>query len=105
MAYLQELNANQLKIDLRFVRDITRNSANASIVKAIIALGHSLGLEVLAEGVEDAGQARFLRSLHCDLMQGYLLSKPLSVDDMTSFLRGYGPMRLPTEDESLSTIP
>jgi len=104
MAYLQELNANQLKIDLRFVRDITRNSANASIVKAIIALGHSLGLEVLAEGVEDAGQARFLRSLHCDVMQGYLLSKPLSVDDMTGFLRGYGPMRLPTEDESLSTI-
>ena len=104
MAYLQELNANQLKIDLRFVRDITHNGANASIVKAIIALGHSLGLEVLAEGVEDAGQARFLRSLHCDVMQGYLLSKPLSVDDMTSFLRGYGPMHLPTEDESLSTI-
>ena len=104
MAYLQELNANQLKIDLRFVRDITRNSANASIVKAIIALGHGLGLEVLAEGVEDAGQARFLRSLQCDVMQGYLVSKPLSGEDFQAFMASYGPMRLPTEDESLSTI-
>lgn len=104
MAYLQELNANQLKIDLRFIRDITQNSANASIVKAIVALGHSLGLEVLAEGVEDAGQARFLRSLHCDAMQGYLLSKPLSGEELSAFMASYGPMRLPTEDESLSTI-
>ncbi|MBP7204536.1 MAG: EAL domain-containing protein [Propionivibrio sp.] len=104
MAYLQELDANQLKIDLRFVRDITRNSANASIVKAIIALGHGLGLEVLAEGVEDAGQARFLRSLQCDVMQGYLVSKPLSGEDFQAFMASYGPMRLPTEDESLSTI-
>lgn len=104
MAYLQELNANQLKIDLRFVRDITRNSANASIVKAIVALGHGLGLEVLAEGVEDTGQARFLRSLQCDVMQGYLVSKPLSGPDFQKFMAGYGPMRLPTDDESLSTI-
>ena len=104
MAYLQELNANQLKIDLRFVRDITRNSANASIVKAIVALGHGLGLEVLAEGVEDTGQARFLRSLQCDVMQGYLVSKPLSGPDFQKFMASYGPMCLPTEDESLSTI-
>ena len=86
------------------MRDVTRNSANASIVKAIIALGHGLGLEVLAEGVEDAGQARFLRSLQCDVMQGYLVSKPLSGEDFQAFMASYGPMRLPTEDESLSTI-
>ncbi len=104
MAYLQELSAHQLKIDLRFVRDITRNSANASIVKAIVALGHSLGLEVLAEGVEDTGQARFLRSLQCDAMQGYLLSRPLSADDLSVFMAAYGPMHLPLENESLSTI-
>ena len=104
MAYLQELSAHQLKIDLRFVRDITRNSANASIVKAIVALGHSLGLEVLAEGVEDIGQARFLRSLQCDSMQGYLLSRPLSADDLSVFMAAYGPMHLPLENESLSTI-
>lgn len=91
LAYLQQLKVHKLKIDLSFVRDVTTNSGNASIVKAVIALGHSLGLEVIAEGVEEDVQARYLHSLQCDVIQGYLISRPLPVEDMTHFLQTYRP--------------
>ncbi len=86
LAYLQQLDVHKLKVDMSFVRDMTRNSGNASIVKAVIALGHSLGLEVIAEGVEELEQADLLRSLHCDVIQGYLVSRPLPAEEMTHFL-------------------
>ena len=104
LAYLQELDVDKLKIDIAFVRDVTTNSGSASIVKAIIALGHSLGLEIVAEGVETPGQARYLRSLQCDVMQGYLISKPLPADEMTRFLVAYAPTQIPVENEALSTL-
>ena len=91
LAYLQQLDVDKLKVDMSFVRDMTTNSGNASIVTAVIALGHSLGLEVIAEGVEDAEQARHLRALHCDVMQGYLVSHPLPADQMTRFLTAHLP--------------
>ncbi|SDX38446.1 PAS domain S-box-containing protein/diguanylate cyclase (GGDEF) domain-containing protein [Allochromatium warmingii] len=84
--YLQRIAAQKLKIDLSFVRDMTTNSSNASIVRAIIALGHSLGLNVLAEGVESSEQADYLLALGCDAIQGYLISRPLPVDEITAFL-------------------
>lgn len=58
------------KIDLSFVCDVTTNSGNASIVRAVIALGHRPGLGVIAEDVEEEGQARYLHSLQCDVIQG-----------------------------------
>jgi len=76
---------------MSFVRDMTSNRGNASIVKAIIALGHSLGLEVVAEGVEEAEQASYLRSLQCDAIQGYLISRPMPAEDMAGFLASYRP--------------
>ena len=91
MAYLQQLAVHKLKIDYSFVRDMTQNSGNASIVKAVIALGHSLGLDVIAEGVETEEQASYLRSLECDAMQGYLISRPLSVEAITKFLTKFSP--------------
>jgi EAL domain-containing protein (putative c-di-GMP-specific phosphodiesterase class I) len=94
LAYLQQLDVHKLKVDMSFVRDMTRNSGNASIVKAVIALGHSFGLEVVAEGVEDREQALYLRALNCDTIQGYLVSRPLSADDMTRFLASFEPMTL-----------
>ena len=60
----------------------------------MIALGHSFGLEVVAEGVEDREQALYLRALNCDTIQGYLVSRPLSADDMTRFLASFEPMTL-----------
>jgi diguanylate cyclase (GGDEF)-like protein/PAS domain S-box-containing protein len=89
LAYLQQLKVHKLKIDMSFVREMLKNSGNAAIVKAVIALGQSLGLEVIAEGVEEAAQARYLRELGCDAMQGYLFSKPLSAEDTTAFLAGF----------------
>jgi EAL domain-containing protein (putative c-di-GMP-specific phosphodiesterase class I) len=91
LAYLQQLEVHKLKIDLSFVRDVTTNSGNASIVRAVIALGHSHGLEVIAEGVEEEDQARYLKSLQCDVIQGYLISRPLPTDEMTRFLQSFRP--------------
>jgi len=104
LAYLQQLEVHKLKVDMAFVRNMTTNSGNASIVKAVIAMGHSLGLEVIAEGVESPGQARYLRSLQCDVIQGYLISKALPADEMTRFLSSFSPTRLPVENEALSTL-
>ena len=89
LAYLQQLKVHKLKIDMSFVRDMMKNSSNAAIVKAVIALGQSMGLEVIAEGVEEVEQARFLRDLGCDVMQGYLLSRPLPADQIGDFLARY----------------
>ena len=104
LAYLQQIDVDKLKIDISFVRDMTRNSGNAAIVKAVIALGHSLGLEIIAEGVEDSGQARYLRSLQCDVMQGYLVTPPLPADEMTRYLAAYVPAQVPTDDAGLYTL-
>lgn len=98
LAYLQQLEVHKLKVDMSFVRDMTTNSGNASIVKAIIALGHSLGLEVIAEGVEDPGQARYLRSLHCDVMQGYLVSRPMPAEDVTRFMASFSPLQIAVDN-------
>jgi CheY-like chemotaxis protein len=104
LAYLQQLEVHKLKVDMSFVRDMTTNSGNASIVKAVIALGHSLGLEVIAEGVEEPGQARYLRSLGCDVMQGYLVSRPLPAEEMTRFLESFQPPSIEVADSALSTL-
>ncbi|MBS1228941.1 MAG: response regulator receiver modulated diguanylate cyclase/phosphodiesterase with sensor(s) [Proteobacteria bacterium] len=104
LAYLQQLEVHELKVDMAFVRDMTSNNGNASIVKAVIALGHSLNLEVIAEGVETPGQARHLRSLQCDVMQGYLVSRPLPADAMTDFLSAFHPTQIPLDNEALSTL-
>ena len=91
LAYLQQLEVHKLKVDMSFVRDMLTNSGNASIVKAVIALGHSLGLEIIAEGVEEEEQAAHLRALQCDVIQGYLISRPLPTDEMTRFLEAFRP--------------
>lgn len=97
LAYLQQLEVHKLKVDISFVRDMTVNVGNASIVRAVIALGHSLGLEVVAEGVEDHGQARYLRSLQCDMMQGFLVSRALPADELVRFMSSFQPPQLPAE--------
>nr|WP_257644081.1 EAL domain-containing protein [Luteimonas salinisoli] len=85
MAYLPRLPLDQLKIDGSFVREIPGDGE--AITTAIIAMAHQLRLEVVAEGVEDAVQFEYLRQAGCDVLQGYLLSRPLTPDQAGDFLR------------------
>lgn len=87
LAYLKRFTVHRLKIDRAFVQDITESAADRQIVAAIIAIGHSLGLTVVAEGVETLEQERILREMGCDEAQGYLYSRPIAFEELSSFLR------------------
>ncbi len=76
LAYLRQFNVDTLKIDRSFVQGIESGTDDAKIATAIIALAHSLGLRVTAEGVENAAQHRILADRHCDYLQGYLFGRP-----------------------------
>jgi EAL domain-containing protein (putative c-di-GMP-specific phosphodiesterase class I) len=86
LTYLKQFPIHTLKIDQSFVRDITTDRHDASIVATIIGLGHSLNLKVVAEGVETEEQLRMLRSSRCDEFQGYLTSKPLPAREFEALL-------------------
>ncbi|WP_282297473.1 bifunctional diguanylate cyclase/phosphodiesterase [Stenotrophomonas sp. PS02289] len=87
LLYLKRMPATELKIDRAFVRELEDNSEDAAIVSSIIALGRSLQLRIVAEGVETAGQQQYLSQLGCDLLQGYHLGKPM---DAEAFFRSAG---------------
>ncbi|CAL61420.1 conserved hypothetical protein; putative GGDEF, MHYT and EAL domains; putative membrane protein [Herminiimonas arsenicoxydans] len=80
LLYLKRLPATELKIDRGFIRDLAQGSNDSSIVAAIIALGRSLNLHIVAEGVETEEQQAYLRVLGCDAMQGYLMGRPMAPD-------------------------
>lgn len=83
LSYLQRFPVDHLKIDQSFVRDIGADPNDAIIARAIISLGHSLGMSVVAEGVSSAEQLSFLRENGCDEMQGYLFSRPVPIEEFT----------------------
>ena len=87
LLYLKRMPATELKIDRAFVRDLEQNAEDAAIVSSIVALGRSLQLKVVAEGVETAGQRDYLSNLGCDQLQGYHLGRPMAAED---FLRKVG---------------
>ncbi len=86
LSYLKHFPINELKIDRSFIMDIPKDKDDAAIVDAIIALGKSLRLRIIAEGVETIEQKEFLASRGCYNIQGYLYSHPLAVEDMTNLL-------------------
>ncbi len=87
LAYLKTFDIDKLKIDQSFIRDIHSDPDDAAIVRALVVLSHELGLEVVAEGVEDEAQLNFLQALGCDIAQGYFFSKPLPAADFVAFMR------------------
>ncbi|MEZ5658555.1 MAG: EAL domain-containing protein [Burkholderiaceae bacterium] len=87
LAQLQKLKVDELKIDRSFVHNMTTNRGNATIVKSTIDLGRKLGLSVVAEGVENAGEMRALASMGCDEIQGFFLSKPLPADEVIDWIQ------------------
>jgi diguanylate cyclase (GGDEF)-like protein len=86
LSYLKKFPLSKVKIDRSFISDLVQGSNDAALVSAIIAMAHSLGLLVAGEGVETDEQLRFLQDLHCDEIQGYLVSKPLPSDEICELL-------------------
>lgn len=88
LSYLKRFPVDRLKVDRSFVQDIATDADDATIVRTIIALGHNLGLKVAAEGVETEQQLMFLRDNHCDELQGFYFSEPLTAEAMEAQLEG-----------------
>jgi EAL domain-containing protein (putative c-di-GMP-specific phosphodiesterase class I) len=86
LSYLQRLPVQEVKIDRSFVADLQSGAENVAIVRAIITLGRQLGLEVVAEGVEDQATWELLSSLDCDLVQGWHLARAMPIDDLLPWL-------------------
>ncbi|MEO8156706.1 MAG: GGDEF domain-containing phosphodiesterase [Betaproteobacteria bacterium] len=89
MGRLRDLPLDELKIDMSFVRTMLAKPANERIVQSMIGIGKSLGLKVLAEGVEDVATRDRLRAMGCDFMQGYLVSKPLPLTEFVALVRNF----------------
>lgn len=87
LAQIRRFPIDTLKVDRSFVRDLAKNAENQAITEAIIAMGRTLSLTVVAEGVETQEQQAFLSNHACDAMQGFYFSKPLPQDEFTSFMR------------------
>ncbi|TMH34946.1 MAG: EAL domain-containing protein [Betaproteobacteria bacterium] len=85
LSYLARLPIQGVKIDQRFVHGLEKNRSDEAITQAIIAMSHSLGLRVIAEGVETAAQFEFLKSHGCEEAQGYLISRPLEEPELRSW--------------------
>ena len=92
LAYLKQLPITKLKIDQSFVQNLEESREDRAIARTIIELGRGLGLKVLAEGVETTGQKEFIYSNGCELMQGYLFSKPIPAKDVELLLQNQAHM-------------
>jgi len=86
LSYLHRFPLDVLKIDRSFVKDILGSSDEGAIARAVIAMAHSMNLKVIAEGVETEEQFEFLKSHGCEVVQGYLISRPLPADEFEMFL-------------------
>lgn len=86
LSYLKKMPMDEVKIDRSFVHDMLEDPDNGTIVDAIIQLGHSLGLSVIAEGTESLDQIKYLQECECDIAQGFYYSHPVNADGLTSFM-------------------
>jgi len=87
LSYLKRFPLDRLKVDQSFIRDVTSSPDDAAIVRAVISLGHSLGLDIVAEGVETEAQVEWLRRERCEQIQGYVFSRPVPASQFELMLR------------------
>lgn len=99
MSYLKKLPFDSLKIDRSFINDLKYNKDDTAITRAIITMAHSLGMSVIAEGVETQHQLQYLRSQHCNEVQGYLVSPPVAPEEASRLLRTSNFNHLLTQTE------
>jgi EAL domain-containing protein (putative c-di-GMP-specific phosphodiesterase class I) len=86
LSYLKRLPADAIKIDKSFVRGLGEDIGDTAIVRTVVDLAHTFGMEAIAEGVETEEQAELLREMGCDFVQGFHISKPLPPDDVSRLL-------------------
>jgi EAL domain-containing protein (putative c-di-GMP-specific phosphodiesterase class I) len=86
MAHLKRFPVDVIKIDRSFVSKLETDAGDAAIVRAVLSLGQSLGIKVVAEGVETAAQMTLLRELGCNLVQGYYMGRPMPANDVPQFI-------------------
>jgi diguanylate cyclase (GGDEF)-like protein/PAS domain S-box-containing protein len=91
LAYLARLPVRILKMDREFIADIERDERGAAIVSSVIDMGSRLGMDVVAEGVEDAGQMEVLQGMGCEYLQGWLFGRPVNLAELTQVLAGFDP--------------
>jgi diguanylate cyclase len=91
LSYLRQLPARQLKIDRSFVQDLETSMDARAVVDAVVRLAHALGLRVVAEGVETAGQRDFLVGLGCDELQGFFFARPMPAATLLEWTAGQKP--------------
>jgi diguanylate cyclase len=91
LAYLKDLPVTELKLDRSFIASMGSDQRSSAIVHSTVNLAHALGLDLVAEGVEDATTLRALAAVGCDLAQGYHLSRPVAADDVADVVRRLTP--------------
>jgi EAL domain-containing protein (putative c-di-GMP-specific phosphodiesterase class I) len=91
--YLHRLPIDSLKVDRSFVRQITQSEGSVAIVRAIVAMANSLGLQVIAEGVETEDQLSAVASVGCQMIQGYLFSRPLTCEAVSKMFTATNPVQ------------
>lgn len=91
--YLKRFPLHTLKVDRSFLADVPNDPDNKAIVTAIITMAHSLGMQVVAEGVEEINQLTFLKDLHCDFIQGFYISKPVTADEVSKLFPPHKAMK------------
>ena len=104
LSYLKQFSVDKLKIDKSFIDYVTTDPNDAVIVQATIAMAHSIGLSVIAEGVETEAQANYLRTLHCDQIQGYYFSRPIPSSEVQQLLRSNATLSLPFIEQKPSVL-
>jgi len=100
--YLKRFPLDALKIDRSFVRDITTDADDATITRAVISMAHSLGLKIVAEGVETEAQLAFLAEYGCDQIQGYYLARPMPAEECGAWLKGERRLERPRAGDDAS---